>query len=482
MTRRDESIRPSVPVVQFLGGAGTVTGSRFLIDAPRARILVDCGLFQGVKELRLRNWAPFPVAPASIDAVLLTHAHVDHSGWLPALVRDGFSGPVFATRRTGDLCRIVLPDSARLLEEEAAYANRRGFSKHHPALPMFGQEDVEKALDRFRDAPFDRDVDVADSVKARFLPAGHVLGSASVLVSIDGRAPRRILVSGDLGRVVHPLLVPPSPPPEADLVLVESTYGDRRHDDAGSLARMRDALVHTARRGGVSVIPAFAVDRTEVLLMALKGLMAQGEVPPMPVYVDSPMALEALRVYREAIAQGDRDVRRDLHGDEDLFDPGDLREARDPAASRAINGVSGPAIVISASGMATGGRVLHHLAHRLPDARNSVILAGYQATQTRGRLLLDGAKSVKMLGRYVPVRAQIVDASGFSVHADQSELLGWLRRAPREPDACFVVHGDPEASAALHDRIERELGWTAVVPSQLERVRVDAPDGAGASA
>lgn len=482
MSRREAPSRPSVPVVQFLGGAGTVTGSRFLVDTPRARVLVDCGLFQGPKDLRLRNWAPFPVPPASIDAVVLTHAHVDHAGWLPALVRDGFAGSVFATKRSGDLCRIVLPDSARLLEEEAAYANRRGFSKHDPALAMFSGEDVAQALDRFRDVPFDHDVDVAEGVAVRWLPAGHILGSASVLLSIGGNAPRRVLVSGDLGRAVHPILVPPTPPPEADLVLVESTYGDRVHDEDASLTRLRDALVRSAATGGIALIPAFAVDRTEVLLIALKQLMASGAVPRLPVYVDSPMALDALSVYRDAIAAGDRDVRRDRHGDDDLFDPGDLHEARDPQASRAINRVAGPAIVISASGMATGGRVLHHLAHRLPDARNSVILVGYQAVQTRGRLLLGGAKSVKMLGRYIPVRAQIVDASGFSVHADRDELLAWLRSAPREPEACFVVHGDPEASSALHDGIERELGWTAVVPSQLERVRVDAPSLNGATA
>jgi metallo-beta-lactamase family protein len=268
--------------------------------------------------------------------------------------------------------------------------------------------------------------------------------------------------------------VAPPTPPEADLVLIESTYGDRTHDDAGADQRLCEAIARTADRGGVVVIPAFAVDRTEVLLMALKRAMRDGRVPQLPVHVDSPMALEALNVYRSAIAAHDDDVRPDLRGDDELFDPGDLHEARDVAASKAINGLRGPAIVISASGMATGGRVLHHLASRLPDARNCVVLPGYQAVQTRGRRLLEGAKAVKMLGRYVPVRAEIVDASGFSVHADRNELRGWLASAPRPPECCFLVHGEPDASRVLRDDIERELGWAAVVAKPLERVRIDA--------
>lgn len=463
-----------MPVLQFLGGAGTVTGSRFLVDAPQSRVLVDCGLYQGTKELRLLNWSPFPVEPATIDAVVLTHAHVDHCGWLPALVREGFRGPIFATPRTTELCRIVLPDSARLQEEDAAYANRKGFSKHDPALAMFTQEDVERALGKFRDTPFGRVVEVADGVRVTLRPAGHILGSAFVVIELDGSAPRRVVMSGDLGRPSHPLLVAPPAPPEADLVLIESTYGDRAHDDTGADQRLCEAISRTAARGGVVVIPAFAVDRTEVLLMALKRAMRDGRAPQLPVHVDSPMALEALNVYRSAIAAHDDDVRPDLRGDDELFDPGDLHEARDVAASKAINSLRGPAVVISASGMATGGRVLHHLAARLPDARNCVILPGYQAVQTRGRRLLEGAKAVKMLGRYVPVRAEIVDASGFSVHADRNELRGWLASAPRPPDCCFLVHGEPDASRALRDDIERTLGWAAIVAKPLERVRIDA--------
>jgi metallo-beta-lactamase family protein len=465
--------RASVPLLQFLGAAGTVTGSRFLVETQHARVLVDCGLFQGEKPLRLRNWEPFPVPPASLDAVVLTHAHVDHSGYLPVLGRDGFRGTVYATPRTLDLCRIVLPDSGRLQEEDAAYANRKGFSKHSPALSLFTERDAESILGSFRAVPFGAPVEVAPGLRVGFQPAGHILGAASVRLELGGDDPRTLFVSGDLGRPTHPLLVPPAPPAASDALLIEATYGDRTHDDAEGLARFADALVRTAERGGVAVIPAFAVDRTEVVLFHLRQLMREGRVPPLPVYADSPMALAALSVYREAIAQGDPEVRADLHGVAELFDPGDLREARDVASSKAIHRESGPAIIVSASGMATGGRVLHHLAARLPDPRNSVILVGYQASDTRGRLLLEGRPFVKMLGRYIPVRAEVVDASGFSVHADQGELLGWLGRAGQPMGMVFVVHGEPGPAEALRAAIVSKLDYGAVVPRHGEKVCIE---------
>jgi metallo-beta-lactamase family protein len=461
------------PILRFLGATGTVTGSRFLLSTPRARVLIDCGLFQGLKPLRLRNWSPFPIDPATVDAVVLTHAHLDHCGYLPGLARNGFRGPVFSTGGTHALARIVLPDSAHIQEEDAAYANRRGTSKHVPALPLYTTADAERVLERFRVAAFFQAIEVAPGVRATFLPAGHILGSAMVLVEVDGPRPRKVLVSGDLGRPVHPILTPPADPPGADLVLVESTYGDRTHEDAAALARFEETLVRTAERGGTTVIPSFAVDRTEVLLLHLGRLVREGRVPNLPVYVDSPMALAALGVYRKAIAEGGIEIRADFGGDGDPFDPGRLIEAHTVEDSIAINDAREPSIIVSASGMASGGRVLHHLAHRLPDERNAVLLVGYQAEGTRGRSLADGAREIKMHGRYVGVRAEVASVPAFSVHADRGEIIAWLRRAPRAPETVFVVHGEPAAASALHDAIERDLGWTAAVPRYLEIVRVD---------
>ncbi len=464
--------RPSVPILRFLGAAGTVTGSRFLVDTPHARVLVDCGLFQGEKALRLRNWSEFPVPPSSIDAVVLTHAHVDHSGYLPALVKQGFRGSIFATPTTLDLCRIVLPDSGHLQEEDAAYANRKSFSKHTPALPLYSEADALLAVERIRAIPFEQDVEIADGVRARLSRSGHILGSASTTLTFDGATPRRLVVSGDLGRGSHPLLRDPSPPGEAETILIESTYGDRRHPDVSSLAVFEEAIVRTAGRGGAVVIPAFAVDRTEVILLELRRLSRARKIPDLPVYVDSPMALAALGAYRAAIAAGSDEIKPGFTSDGDPFDPGRLIEAHAISESRAINDQRFPCIIISASGMATGGRILHHLANRLPDPRNTVILPGFQAAGTRGRSLLDGARTLKLLGQYIPVRAEILDIPAFSVHADQAELLGWLRRAPKPPGMIYVVHGEPEAAAALRDAVERELGWPATVARDLECVRL----------
>jgi metallo-beta-lactamase family protein len=319
---------------------------------------------------------------------------------------------------------------------------------------------------------FGAPVEVAAGIRATFQPAGHILGSAHVAVDADGDTPRRVVFSGDLGRPHHPLLRPPAPPPAADVMVVESTYGDRRHDDVASLRAFEDALLRTAERRGVTVIPSFAVDRTEVILFHLRRLIRAGRLPNLPVYVDSPMALAALTVYRQAIAAGRADVDPVPAG-EDPFDTGQLIETRTLAQSRAVHGVGGPAVIISASGMASGGRVLHHLLHRLPNRGDTVILAGYQAEGTRVRALLNGARTLKLLGRYVPVHAEVVNVPAFSVHADREELLDWLRGAPRPPQATYVVHGEPAAAAALESAITSELGWTAVVPAYLEQVRLD---------
>ena len=465
--------RPSAPLLRFLGAAETVTGSRFLVDTPRARILVDCGLFQGLKPLRLRNWDPFPVDPATVDAVVLTHAHLDHTGYLPTLTRNGFQGKIFATAGTEALSRIILPDSGYLQEEDAAYANRKGYSKHAPALPLYTEEDAERTLQHFAAVPFDTPVKVAPKIKATFRPAGHILGSATITLELEGGRKRTVMFSGDLGRPKHPILRPPAPPPEADIMVVESTYGNRRHEDTESLQRFEDAIIRTAARGGSVIIPAFAVDRTEVILFHLQHLTRTNRIPAMPVYVDSPMALATLATYRQALATGSPEVAPQLANAPAPFDPGHLIEARSVAQSMAINEQRYPSIIISASGMATGGRVLHHLAHRLPDHRNTVILVGFQTEGTRGRLLLEGARAIKMLGRYIPVRAEIVNVPAFSVHADQREMLNWLRKIPHEPEIVFIVHGEQDAATALHEKIKTDLGWTAAVPRHLEQVRLD---------
>jgi len=471
MTKAPQLLRPEEPVLTFLGATGTVTGSRFLIETAQATVLVDCGLFQGLKQLRLRNWEPFPVDPSGIDAVVITHAHIDHVGYLPRLRNLGFDGPVYCTSGTADLSGIVLPDSGHLQEEEANYANRKGFSKHRPALPLYTEADARATLERFQRVPFDTPTHIADGVTLTLRPAGHILGSSTAKFEFDGTE-RSVLFSGDLGRQNHPLLAPPAPPDGADVVVMESTYGGRHHDDTGAMTRLADAVTRTAKRGGTVLIPAFAVDRTEVILFRLRELIEAGSIPELPVYVDSPMALRALQVYRRAIAAGDKDVRSELHDHPDPFDTGQLHEVQDVEASKALALMVHPAIIVSASGMATGGRVLHHLARLLPDPRNTVVVVGFQAAGTRGRLLADGASEVKMLGRYVRVRADVANIPSFSVHADHDELIDWLRSANTAPETTYLVHGEPSGAEVLHDAIEAELDVATVVPTHLERVRL----------
>lgn len=453
------------PVLGFHGAAGTVTGSKFLLEHERSRVLVDCGLFQGLKELRLRNWEHPDLGP--LDAVVLTHAHLDHCGYLPRLVRNGFSGPVYATTATVDLAGIVLPDSAYLQEEEANFANRHGYSRHHPALPLYTVEDADTALRRLRAVPFDQEITLAPGVEAVFAPAGHILGSAVVRVRLGSTS---VVFSGDLGRRHHPLLSAPAPVADADWIVIESTYGDRTHVDEDPIARLGETITRTVERGGTVVIPAFAVDRTEVLLHHLGHLDDRGELPRVPVYVDSPMALDALGVYRSAIARRDPQIRPEVLEDPTPFLDHRITEVRDPMASKAVTASSEPKIIISASGMASGGRVVHHLARYLPDPNSTVVLAGFQAPGTRGRSLLEGATEIKMMGRYVRVRAEVVDLAGLSVHGDSQDLMDWLATAEREPRGVFCVHGEPAASAALARRIRDELDWTAVVPRQGEQV------------
>jgi metallo-beta-lactamase family protein len=464
----------AVLTLTFLGATSTVTGSRFLLDTGEVRVLVDCGMYQGLKRLRQRNWEPFPVLPSSIDAVVLTHAHLDHSGMLPVLVRDGFTGPILATPQTAALAAIVMADAGHLQEEEAQYANERGFSKHRPALPLFTQADAVKVSAYFRHVAFDTPVETAGGVTVELRPAGHILGSSTVALSAPGRSPCTLFFSGDVGRNEHPVLCPPAAPPAADVMLVESTYGDRSHEThEDALGRLADVISRTAKRGGTVVVPSFAVDRTEVILLALRELTRSGRIPSLPVYADSPMALAVLDLYRSAVAEGDPEVRLHVTDQEDPFDPGTLKELRTSDESRSLNSLEFPSIIISASGMATGGRVLHHLRRCLPDSRCAVVLPGFQAEGTRGRLLAEGARTVKMLGRYVPVRAEIAVIDALSAHADGPELVDWLRQAPKEPHTVYVVHGEPDSSRAMANRLIDDLGWNVVVPEYGERVRVD---------
>jgi len=449
----------------FLGAAGTVTGSKFLLEHGDERILIDCGLFQGEARWRRRNWDPFPIDPASLDAVVLTHAHLDHCGYLPSLVRQGFHGPVICTPGTADVAAIVLRDAARLQMEDAQHARAGGYSKHDPPQPLFDSEDAERAIRLFR--PMTDGVHLAGT-SVRLHRAGHILGSAFAELEFDGR---RLLVSGDLGRQEHPLLRPPEPPPTVDTVLIEATYGDRHHD-ALDHAQLAHLISTTAARGGVVLMPAFAIDRTAILLHELAGLMRDGLIPHLPVYVNSPMALAALDVYRAAVANKSSELRPGILGGPDPFDPGTLRVVHSVEESMRISDPGRPSVVISASGMATGGRVLYHLARLLPGKRNTVVLPGFQVPGTRGRALLDGARALKIHGRYVPVRAQIVGLSEFSAHADSDELIGWLSAAPSAPETVYVVHGEDHARAVLAGRIHDELEWTAVTPRHLERVRV----------
>ena len=450
----------------FLGATGAVTGSKYLLSVGERRILVDAGMFQGEKELRRRNWTDFPVPPDTITDVLLTHAHMDHVGYLPVLVKHGFNGPVWCTAYTVDLARIILRDAGFLQERDAEEARLGGWSKHANPKPLYDSADVERTLPQLTEVDYDRDLDLGDGVLARFTRAGHILGAASVRVQTpDGS----VLFSGDLGRVDHPVLRPRETPEGADLVLVESTYGDREHAAPVNLPHeaLADAIRRTVKRGGSVLIPAFAVDRTEIVLKALSDMRRDGRIPRAPVYVNSPMAAKALDVYSRATDE----MRADL----DLSEiRRDLREVRTADESRELTmGALEPCIIISSSGMATGGRVLHHLERMLPDPRNAVVLTGYQAAGTRGRALLEGATRLKMHGRYVGVRAEVVLDEEFSVHADAPGLIEWLRDLDPRPGTVFCTHGEPQAAAALAARVESELGLPAVVPSHGEVVMVE---------
>jgi metallo-beta-lactamase family protein len=461
-----------VATIECLGAAGTVTGAKFLLDAGGRRLLVDCGLYQGLKELRLRNWDRLPLPPEQIDAVALTHAHIDHTGYLPRLCKDGFDGRVYATRATADLLEIMLPDSGHLQEEEAAYHNARGTSKHTPALPLYTGEEGALAARRVSGVGYGTAVRPISGIQVTFRLAGHILGSAGIVVDVtgDGAGDRRLVFSGDVGRYAAPIIPDPAPIGETDYVFVESTYGDRRHDAEPIAAQLERAVRAGLERGGAIIVPAFAIGRTQELLYHLRALEEKGRIPRLPTYVDSPMAIEATAIYCEHPEDLDERERRQVVAGECPLATADFHLARTVDESKAINAIRGPVVIIAASGMATGGRVLHHLRARLPDARTTVLLVGYQAMATRGRLLQDGARTVRIFGEDVPVRAHVDTIQGLSAHADAEGLLRWLGTATRPPRRVFVVHGDPGPAAALAGRIRDELGWEATVPDYRDRL------------
>lgn len=450
-----------MPSLTFLGAIDTVTGSRTLVRGAAATVLVDCGLFQGTKNLRERNWRDLPFDAATLDAVILTHAHIDHSGYLPRLCKAGFRGPVYCTPGTRDLLQLLLPDAGHLQEEEAEHANKWGYAKHHPALPLYTREEAQRSLDQLRVVEFHAGFTPAAGVVASFTRAGHIIGAASLSLSVDGTT---VVFSGDVGRPCDPIMLPPEPLPRGDYLVVESTYGDRKHpreDVASALARV---IVETIERRGVLVIPAFAVGRAQHLLYLIGKLRAEKQIPDCPVFLDSPMAIDATELfYRHAADHA-------LDRAECARMSSVARYSQTSDDSKAIDRGVGPRIIISASGMCTGGRVLHHLQRFLPDERSTILFVGYQASGTRGRTLVDGADELKLLGQYVPVRARIVQLDGLSAHADYVELIEWLRSSPIAPRHVFVSHGETSGSDALRRRIHDELGWTARVPDLGETI------------
>ncbi len=435
----------------FHGGAGTVTGSKFLLTANRDRILIDCGLFQGLKELRLQNWDHPPFEPSAIKAVVITHAHIDHTGYLPLLVNRGFKGPIYCTPATADLMEYLLPDAARLQEEDAAYANRKGFSKHKPALPLFTEDDAWRALHHVKTVDFDTWFSVGESF-VRFQPAGHILGSAVVEVSAPlGDGETTLAFSGDLGRYDMPLHIDPDPVPACDTLVLESTYGNRIHDPAPLGEQVVRELREPLRRGATVLIPSFAVARAQLVTLVLRELIDAGALPEVPIHMDSPMAVDVTRTYNRYL-EGD-DLDEDIHGatSRRLF-PRNVTFHHTVDESKALNNLRGPRIIISASGMLTGGRVLHHLQRLAPDPANVIALVGFQPAGTRGRKLLEGAQYIRMHGGDYPVRANVVSLEGFSAHADQDELVQWSCGDHGAPRDIFLAHGEPEAVDALKTR------------------------------
>lgn len=451
--------------IQFLGATQTVTGSKYLIRTPHTNVLVDCGLFQGYKELRLRNWAPLPFDPKTLDHVLLTHAHIDHSGYLPLLVKQGFRGSILCSQATQDLCRILLPDSGYLQEEEARYANEKGHTRHRPALPLYTQLDAIECLKQFQTVAWDEPFKLHEDISACFHYAGHILGASLIrLVHQDVS----VLFSGDLGRPHDPLMNPPKAPPESDYLVIEATYGDRLHEKKDPKQPLQDVINRTVKRGGMILIPAFAVGRTQTLLYYIQQLKQQNAIPDIPVFVDSPMATSATELFSR-------------HATENRLSPQQCLDVCHVAhyvqsveESIALDQETKPMILISASGMATGGRIVHHIKHRIADARNTLLFTGFQAGGTRGDRLVRGEKEIKLFGQMLPVNAEIVQLENASAHVDHEEMIAWLKQLKHPPKKIFITHGGKESAEALKQEIQQTFHWTCCVPSYLDEATLRA--------
>jgi metallo-beta-lactamase family protein len=464
-----------VATLSFWGGVGTVTGSKYLIETDHSRVLIDCGMFQGLKELRERNWQEPPFDPRSIDAVLLTHAHIDHTGYLPRLVRQGFRGPAYCSRGTADLLKILLPDAGRLQEEEADYRNRHAVTKHQPALPLYTEKDAFASLELLRSvANTGEPVAAATGVSAAFAISGHILGSSLVLVEIQGagddRAGRRILFSGDLGHYNQPILRDPVSPSNCDYLLVESTYGDRLHDPENPKDVLKRLINDAAKRNSPVLIPAFAVGRTQEIIYLIRELEDEKAIPVLPVYVDSPMAAASTKAYANRTEEQDEDYASVLARPQHPLRTHSMLACSSKQESKQLNYAQGARVIISASGMMTGGRVLHHAMRLLPDPNATLVFVGYQAAGTRGRRILNGEKEVKILGQWVPVRCRIERISSFSAHADWKEIIHWLEGMQSPPRRTFVTHGEPAAANAMAEHIRRRFGWDVTVPSYGDKV------------
>ena len=460
--------------ITFFGGVGTVTGSKYLIEHNDKRILVDCGLFQGLKELRERNWLQPPFDPLSLDAIIVTHAHIDHTGYLPRVVKLGYKGPIFTSRASADLLKILLPDSGRLQEEEADYRNRHQLTSHTPALPLYDENDAKDVLKLLHPVPNDGvPIHVSEGVKASFLVAGHIMGASLVLLEIDGGKPDgtdlRFLFSGDLGHYDQPIVKDPARPPACDYLMVESTYGDRLHGDVSSEDQMAGIINQAIRRSGPILIPAFAVGRTQEVLYLLRDLEEKGRIPVLPVVVDSPMAAQTTQVYNRWHEEQDEEYTSILAQKKHPLRTGSMITASSREESKRVNEMHGTRIIISASGMMTGGRVLHHAMRILPDPNATIIFVGYQAAGTTGRRVQDGEREVKIMKNWIPVRCHVEKVEGFSAHADWKDVLRWLEGLPAAPKMIFTTHGEPESAAAMAGHIREHFGWNVVVP-QFEQV------------